>query len=83
MPIVLMAENHCKDLTTAFISMMDMPVVVAAGLKGYVENWELTILEIRQRVKKTLPDKILLESIVRDTLSEHVCRIKYLLCYNG
>ncbi len=55
---------------------MDVPVVAAAALEGHVEERELAVLHIRQRVQKAAADKILCKPVIRGAGPEHVCLFK-------
>ena len=74
-----------QNLTAALVGVMDVPVVATAGLKGDVEQRELSILKICQRIEKALSNKILCKIHVRIAFAEHICFCKFvfILIYHG
>ena len=60
--LIVTAPGHAdKDLSAAFVRLVDVPVVTAAGFKGYIEYFDL---RRGDRRKIALPDEILCETVI-------------------
>ena len=60
--LIVTAPGHAdKDLPAALVRLVDMPVVAAAGFKGYIEYFDL---RRGNRRKIALPAEILCETVI-------------------
>ena len=60
--LIVTAPGHAdKDLSAAFVRLVDVPVVAAAGFKGYIEDFDL---RRGNRRKIALPAEILCEAVI-------------------
>ena len=60
--LIVTAPGHAdKDLSAAFVRLVDVPVVTAAGFKGHIEDFDLLRGDRR---KIALPAEILCETVI-------------------
>ena len=60
--LIVAAPGHAdKDLSAAFVRLVDVPVVTAAGFKGHIEDFDLLRGDRR---KIALPAEILCETVI-------------------
>ena len=64
-----------KELSAALGSVMDVPVIPAAGLKRHVRNVEAGF-RVGQRIQKRIADEILCIARIRHARAEHIALFK-------